>query len=104
MTKEALEEGNKISGDLESLKSLMRDIRPYLGQETYITIRTSKDNYERKYTLTCNSPLYVAIEYALQGMKEELEKKFKALKSDSDIEYHTRPIERTSFWSKVWKR
>lgn len=104
MTKEALEEGNKISRDLESLKSLMRDIRPYLGQETYITIRTNKDNYERKYTLTCNSPLYVAIEYALQGMKEELEKKFQELKSNSDIEYHTRPIERTSFWSKVWKR
>ena len=102
MTEQALEEGNNIHYDLERLQGLMKDIRPYLGHETYITIRTNNDRVERKFTLTSNSPLYVAIQYALDEMEGELKKKFKDLDCNLQTEYHSRPIERTSIWKKIW--
>lgn len=109
MTKEAFEEGRKIIDAIERLKRSYDQIRPYLGEPTELTIRVKNNKKIHKvdtmFILVTDSPLFLAIGSALEDMITELENQLSKL--DSNIEKPLEPadpIERTSFWSKVWKR
>lgn len=118
MTKEALEQANRIQRDLERVTQAKHDIMAYHNErvELDITVKKGLMNFvadersERHYTLWSDSPLFVAIAAAIEGMREELQEQLDNL--DSNLEpkpclqqtyedYH--PIAKTSWWQKAFR-
>ena len=110
MNEKTLEQANRIKQDLERITQTKRDIMTYLNErlELDITVKkglmhfnADKDSI-RHYTLFSDSPLFVAIASALEGMREELINQFNALDSNTVEERNTNPIEKTSWFNKAF--
>lgn len=102
MTREAAQEGQRIIDQIESIKHYMSRYRPYLHEQTELTVTAKKNDNEDKFYLRSDSPLFLAIYSSLEDMVKELEDKLAKLDANDKTEYHTPPIRRTSFWKKVW--
>lgn len=107
MNEKTLEQANRIKQDLERITQTKRDIMTYLNErlELDITVKkglmhfnADKDSI-RHYTLFSDSPLFVAIASALEGMREELINQFNALDSNT---VDTNPIEKSSWFNKAF--
>ena len=109
MTPEALNEGRKIMDAIERVKIAYECIRPYLREPTELEVHVKNykkvNQVDEKFVIFSDSPLFLAIGSALEDMITELEKQFSELDSNTKEPLKPAdPIERTSFWSKVWKR
>ena len=118
MTKEALEQGNRIQKTLDELTKAKHAFMAYQNErlELEVTVKKGLMNFaaddltERHYTLWSDSPLFVAIAAALEGMREELQDQLDNLDCNmkpKDVmrqdygDYH--PIAKTSWWQKAFR-
>ncbi len=117
MTEESLKQANAIKDELDRITRVKRDIMCYHNERIELDITWKKglmhfnasEDSKRHYTLYSDDPLMIAIEAALEGMREELQEKLDHL--DSNIKerpieakkfeaYH--PISQTSWWKKAF--
>ena len=118
MTKEALKQANRIQKALEEVTRTKHDIMVYHNErmELYVTVKKGLMNYSpnendtKHYTLRSDSPLFVAIAAAIEGMREELQDqldnldgnmKAKSCMQETYEDYH--PIAKTSWWQKAFR-
>ena len=110
MTKEALEQANRIQHALEEVTQTKHDIMVYINErmELDITIKKGLMNYlpddhkTRHYTLSSDSPLFVAIAGAIEDMREELQEQLDNLDCNTKAEPY-KPITKTSWYDKAFR-
>ena len=115
MTQESLEQANRIKHALEEITEAKHDIMTYHNErlELEVIVKKGLMNYhaeeKRRFTLWSDSPLFVAIAAAIEGMREELVEQLENLDSNmkkksvleqSYEDYH--PIAKTSWWKKAF--
>lgn len=103
MTKEAVEQGQRIQERIQEINDILCDITPYLHNDIEIDVQKKVLNYDDKklhYRLSSYSPLWLAIGVALKDMKEELQQQFTNLDCNSK-EQPTEPMKKTKAWWKV---
>ena len=117
MTKEALEQGNRIQADLNRIAEAKRSIMAYSNERIELEIKVVKglmnfdpdESTEKHFTLWSDSPLFIAIAAALEGMREELQEQLDNLSSDvkdsSAFKGYedNHPIAKTSWFKKVFR-
>jgi len=105
MTKEAVEQGNKIIRKIEEIDEIIHSIKPYQNEYIEITISKGLNNYnpDKKYNykLYSDSPFWVAIGAALEDMKSDLQLQLHNLKEDTKEEPKD-PIKKTTAFWKTW--
>lgn len=118
MTQEALEQAKRIEQALKDATDAKRAIMVYNRDRMELEITVKKglmhfnvdDEKTRHYTLWSDSPLFVAIAAALEGIREELQEQLDNL--DSNIEpkpfghdcyEDSHPIAKTSWWEKAFR-
>ena len=118
MTEEALEQANRIKRTLDELTDAKHAIMAYHNERLELEVTVKKglmhfnadDEKTRHYTLWSDSPLFVAIAAALEGMREELQDQLDSLDSnmkpkscmqETYEDYH--PIAKTSWWKKAFR-
>lgn len=107
MTKESYITSSELLSRIREVDDAIAAIKPYLHESTELEIKVKKGlmgctaDDVGSFTLTSDSPLWLAIGASLIDLKEELQEKFDNLKCNSK-EKNDNPIEKTSFWKKVW--
>lgn len=118
MTEESLRQGTLIKQELDRITRAKHDIMVYRHEklELDIAVRKTEEHCSstltpaRHFTLYSDSPLCIAIEAALEGMREELQDQLdnldnnmapKGIMSQDYADFH--PIARTSWWEKAFR-
>lgn len=118
MTEAALEEAKSIQAELERITEAKEAIMAYQSTRVELEVTAVKglisynadESTKKKFVLYTDSPLFVAIAAALEGMREELQEQFANLdsnKQETPVEErdygHFHPIARTSWWKKAFR-
>lgn len=119
MTEESLKQGVLIKQELDRITEVKHDIMVYLHEkiELDIAVRKTLEHCSvspelpaRHFTLYSDSPLCIAIEAALEGMREELQDHLdnldnnmvpKGVMRQDYADFH--PIARTSWYEKAFR-
>lgn len=115
MTEDALEQGTRIKSELERITDAKQAIMAYSNERVELEITATKglmnfnadESTKRKFTLRTESPLFIAIAAALEGMREELQEQLANLDSNSEVEHkdyeYYHPIVKTSWFKKAFR-
>jgi len=114
MTEESLKQANLIKQELDRLTKVKHEVQTYLNErlELDITIKKGLMNFNasedttRHYTLSYDHPLCIAVEAAIEGMREELQDQLDNLDSNMESKFlrtfeDNHPLARTSWWDKA---
>lgn len=101
MTREAIEEGQKILCEIERIKVVRENIRPYIHEHTEVKVLVRKE-VKLEFDMFSDDPVFLAVDSTLQDMLEELEGRLSDLDSNSDAEFKGPAVRRLSVWEKVW--
>ena len=118
MTNESLEQANRIKKALDEVTKAKHAIMVYHNHRLELDVTVKKglmhfiaeDDTTRHFTLWSDSPLFVAIAAAIEGMREELQDQLDHLDSnmkpkscmqETYEDYH--PIAKTSWWQKAFR-
>lgn len=118
MTEESLRQANLIKQELDRITEAKHSIMAYRNERIELDVTVKKglmhyaaEDSTRHYTLYSDSPLFIAIASALEGMREELQDQLDNLdvnmKSKGGHSYEdSHPIAKTSWWKKAfrWKK
>ena len=86
MTREAIEQGQRIQARIDEINNILHDIRPYFHNDIEIDIQKKTLEYNGEklhYRLSSESPLWLAIGTSLEDMKKELKQQFDELNCNS---------------------
>lgn len=117
MTKEALEQANRIQKALDEATKAKHAIMAYHNERIELEVTVKKglmhfkaEDKTERYTLWSDSSLFVAIAAAIEGIREELQEQLDNLDSnlkpkpymqETYEDYH--PIAKTSWWQKAFR-
>lgn len=118
MTEAALEQAKRIQQALKDVTDAKHAIMAYHNERLELEVTVKKglmhfvadDEKTRHYTLWSDSPLFVAIAAAIEGMREELQEQLdnldgnmkpKPCMQETYEDYH--PIAKTSWWQKAFR-
>jgi hypothetical protein len=118
MTEAALEEAKRIQAELERITEAKEAIMAYQSTRVELEVTAVKglmhfnadEETKKKFVLWSDSPLFVAIAAALEGMREELQEQIANLDSNKpetpvmERDYgYFHPIAKTSWWKKAFR-
>jgi hypothetical protein len=118
MTQEALEQAKRIQQALKDVTDAKHAIMAYHNERLELEVTVKKglmhfvadDEKTRRYTLWSDSPLFVAIAAAIEGMREELQEQLdnldgnmkpKSCMQQTYEDFH--PIAKTTWWQKAFR-
>jgi hypothetical protein len=114
MTEAALEQAKRIQQALKDVTDAKHANMAYHNERLELEVTVKKglmhfvadDEKTRHYTLWSDSPLFVAIAAAIEGMREELQEQLDNLDGnmkpkETYEDYH--PIAKTSWWQKAFR-